>query len=464
MTMSDHERKRLVVVDDEEGLLCLMMEGLRREGYEVEGFCSGQAAMEWLRESAADLLVLDLNLGDIPAMEIVQELREAGRNDPFMIVTGHGDERVVVDVMKQGGLDYVMKDMGMLELLPSVVRHALDSIEREKELSEANAEARKRDERRRNVIQTALDGFACIDRGGRIIEVNTALCDLLGYRQEELLEKSVLEPGQGVFDQTLADHLEKLEPGDAAHWYTEFAHKSGRQIETEVSLRAEEGEVFGFVHDITLQRRLEREVLQASLQERQHLGRELHDGIGQQLTALELMIHSLANSLKVEAPVRAETAFELTRQIRKVIAQIRALAHGMLPMAPGGEGLMMSLHELAKTTSAVGIQCDFECETPVSIKDPTVETHLHRIAQEAVTNALKHAKPKRIQVRLQEREKEIELSIADDGRGVRASKAKKEGIGLQLMEYRARLIGGRILLETAPGKGTRIICNLPLSK
>jgi len=279
--------KRLALADDEEGLLYLMADGLRREGYEVQDFASGKEAVAWLRKHTADLLVLDLKLGDLPAMEVVRELRAAGRDFPFVIVTGHGDERTVVEVMKQGALDYVMKDAGMLELLPSVIRRALDSIEREKKLSEASAAARKREERRRNVIQTALDGFACFDRSGRLIEINAALCGLLGYSQDEMLAKNVFEAEGKAFEQTLADHVVKLEAGGSAHCYTEFVHKNGSQIEAEVSLREDDGEIFGFVHDITLQRRLEREVLQASLEERRQLGRELHDGIGQQLTALE---------------------------------------------------------------------------------------------------------------------------------------------------------------------------------
>ena len=455
--------KRLVVADDEEGLLFLMSEALRREGYEVEGVSSGREVAQWLEGHEADLIILDLKLGDMPAMEVVNAWRAANRDFPFIIVTGHGDERTVVEVMKQGALDYVMKDAGMLELLPSIVRRALDSIDREKKLSVANAAVRKRERRHRNIIQTALDGFACFDRGGRISEVNAALCELLGYSQQEILEKSVFEAEGSAFRQTLAGHVAKLEPGGATHCFTHLAHKDGSMIEAEVSLREDEGEIFAFVHDVTLQRRLEREVLQATLAERRQLGRELHDGVGQQLTALELMIQTLANALRTEAPKQAKAAFELTQYIRKAVAQIREIAHGMSPVASEGEGLMMALQELAQMTTATGIECEFECKKPVSIKDPASETHLCRIAQEAVTNALKHAKPKRILIRLEERPDEIELMISDDGRGVKASKPKGDGIGLQVIQHRARLIGGRTEFETAPGKGTKIVCIVPLT-
>src|SRR4051812_43614654 len=103
---------RLLVADDEEGLLFLIADALRREGYEVEAVESGEEALAWLRSQPADLLLLDLKLPDLPAPVLVERLRKLGREFPFIIITGHGDERTAVEVMKQGALDYVMKDKG----------------------------------------------------------------------------------------------------------------------------------------------------------------------------------------------------------------------------------------------------------------------------------------------------------------------------------------------------------------
>src|SRR3954462_3691926 len=178
---------RLLVVDDEEGLLFLMASALRHEGYEVESVDSGQAALDWLRSHSVDLLLLDLNLGDLPAPMLIERLRRQGREFPFLIITAHGDERTVVELMKQGALDYVMKDKGLIELLPSVVRRALAVIERERKLTEANDALRRREERHRRVVQTALDGFARFNEECGFLEVNDALCELIGYTREELM-------------------------------------------------------------------------------------------------------------------------------------------------------------------------------------------------------------------------------------------------------------------------------------
>jgi len=456
-----HPTPRLFVADDEEGLLFLMVDALRREGWEVEGQASGEEALAWLTSHNADLLLLDLKLADLSALELMERLRASGRNFPFIIVTGHGDERTAVEAMKHGALDYVMKDAGMLELLPSIVRRALGVLERERKLVEANAAVRQREERHEHIIQTALDGFVRFARDGRLLEVNQALGDLLGDTPEELLRKNAFDADDAAFRGEMRRLAGQVEPRGAAHCFARLKRRDGTEIEVEISLRREGEELFGFVQDISAQRRLERQMQQITLDERRRFGHELHDGLGQQLTALELMTHTLARELKALAPAQAKSAFEITQYIRRAITQTREVAHGLSPVAEGGEGLMNALHELARMTSSTGTPCDFQCAPAVRIDDSGVASHLHRIAQEAVTNSLKHAKARQIRLRLEDRGSAIELSIEDDGRGLPRRKSPNGGMGLQVIQHRARLIGAHLAIESAAGKGVRIICSLP---
>ncbi|HSI14361.1 MAG TPA: response regulator [Chthoniobacter sp.] len=459
-----HKVARLLIADDEEGLLFLMVDVLRREGYEVEGFASGGETLEWLSHETADLLLLDLKLGDLSAPLLVDRLRERGIDIPFVIVTGHGDERTAVDVMRRGALDYVMKDAGMLELLPSIVRRSLGTVERERKLIDAYEAIRQREERQKFVIQTALDGFVRFGKAGNVLEVNEALCSLLGYSPEELIQRNVFDAEDAAFKQEVREEVTHLEAGCAMHCFTQLHRRDGRVIETEISLREDRGEVFGFVHDISEQRRLEREVLHITMEERHQFGRELHDGLGQQLTALELMTHTLARELKTAAPVQAKSAWEITKYIRQAITQTRELAHGLSPVAAEGEGLMQALQDLAQMTTSAGTPCDFECPSPVKIDDSAMAGHLYRIAQEAVTNALKHAKPAQIVLRLEDRETVIELTVEDNGCGFPRRKSKKNGMGLQVMQHRARLVGGHLSLHSVSGKGARVVCSVPKKK
>lgn len=461
MSLPDASRPaRLLVVDDEEGLLFLMSDALRREGYEVEGLESGEQALEWLQSHSPDLLLLDLKLGDIPAPTLVERLRRKGREFPFLIITGHGDERTVVELMKQGALDYVMKDRSLIELLPSVVRRALSIVERERRLTEANEAIRRREERHRKIIQTALDGFAHFDAQGRFLEVNEALYRMLGYTRDELLVMSAADVESSTSQPELSEWIRRGEP-DSARFSTQLCCRDGSLLDAELSLRREGEEVFGFVHDITQQRRLEREVLEISEDERRRFGRDLHDGLGQQLTVLEMMSHSLARQLKTAAPTLAGAAEEISKDIRQAIAHTRQLAHGLAPVALEAEGLMAALSDLAHLTSRTGVACEFECPSPVSLHDPTTATHLYRIAQEAVNNALKHAQAKHIDLCLQDLGHAVELSIEDDGGGLPSARAGQPGMGLQVIEYRARLIGGRLDVQSPPGQGVRIVCSVP---
>jgi PAS domain S-box-containing protein len=450
---------RLLVVDDEEGLLFLISDALRREGYEVESLDSGEAALEWLRSHLPDLMLLDLKLGDLPAPTLVDRLRKLGREIPFVIITGHGDERTAVEVMKQGALDYVMKDKGLIELLPSVVRRALSVVERERKLIEANERLRQREQRHRKIVQTALDGFARFDVHGRFLEVNEALCELLGHGADEMLAMRVCDVETHAAAQ-LSAWLAECE-SDRGRFITRLRRSDGGVIDVEISLRREREEVFCFVHDISDQRRLEREVLQISEDERRRFGRDLHDGLGQLLTALELMNHTLARELKAKAPELAGSAEEIARYTRQAISQTRQLAHGLAPVALDAHGLMAALNDLAYLTSRTGVDCEFACPRPVSVHDSAAATHLYRIAQEAVNNALKHAGAKRIEIALEDRGSSVELSVQDDGRGLPPEPAARPGMGLQVIEYRARLVGGHLDVCSNPGQGVRIVCSLP---
>lgn len=438
-----------------------MMDALRREGYEVAGFDTGTQALEWLAHETPDLMVLDLKLGDLSAPKIVERLAEKGRHFPFIIVTGHGDERTVVEMMQKGALDYVMKDAGMLELLPGIVRRALDVVERERKLANAAEAIRRREERHQKIIHTARDGFARFDRSGHLSEVNAALCELLGYSPEELIGKNLFAADGALSSQEIRDRVEQLDQNGFARCFTRMIRRNGTHVEVEVSMRADDAEVFGFVHDLSEQRRLEREVLEISEDERRRFGRELHDGLGQQLTALELMCHTLARDLKLKASPLAKSADEIAKCTRRAITDTRKLAHGLAPVALEAEGLMVALNDLTYLTSATGVQCEFQCDRLVSVHDPAAATHFFRIAQEAVNNALKHARARHITIRLEDRKDCVELSIEDDGGGLPEGPSKKPGMGLDVMHYRARLIGGLLHVHSTAGKGVRITCSLP---
>ncbi len=343
---------RILVVDDDEGLLILMAETLRAEEFEVATAASAKAARAALTAAPPDLMILDLKLPDGAGPALVADLQLDREPVPFVIVTGQGDQKVAVEVMKQGALDYVMKDTALLDLLPAVVRRALAGVQAERALAAAQAE----------------------------------------------------------------------------------------------------------------QKRLEREIIAVSERERHSIGADLHDNLGQQLTALELMCTMLKEDAGDNPPLAAGLE-RMCRMLREAITQTRFLARGLVPVGEDPDALHIGLAALAdRTNSLRGIKCRFETRGAVTFPDPFRAGHLYRIAQEAVNNALKHAQASEVVISLVQTAQELRLEIADDGVGLpKAKSAVPAGIGLGVMRHRANVIGAELTLSAPRGGGVAVRCRLPLS-
>lgn len=206
--------------------------------------------------------------------------------------------------------------------------------------------------------------------------------------------------------------------------------------------------------------RLEREVLEISEREQRHIGQDLHDGVCQQLTGISLLSRSLTQKL---SPPQAVEAAQITQLINESIEQVRLVTRGLHPVPDEPSGLMQALRDLAERAGVLEKPaCHFVCPQPVPLPDQTVATHLYRIAQEAVQNAMRHAAPQTIEIRLRNHEQHIELTISDDGCGIPAKHASR-GIGLEIMAYRARSVGAFLEILRLPAGGTEVACKLPLS-
>lgn len=204
--------------------------------------------------------------------------------------------------------------------------------------------------------------------------------------------------------------------------------------------------------------KLERRILDARESEQARIGQDLHDGLCQQLVATAFSAGLLQRSLEERAAPEATEAAGIVRSIDQSIGQARDIAKGLHPVPLEEEGLETALRDLARSTSRhTGIRCTAEVSGRPANEDKAVSIHLYRIAQEALNNAVKHAAASTIAIRFSTRGEDFELTIQDDGRGI-ASPPRGGGMGLHIMDYRARAIGAR--LDIAPGKdgGTRVRC------
>ena len=340
----------IFIVDDDRGMLRLIEKTLQREGFATATAASARDAIDWLQKNRPALMLLDLKLQDMEGKEVINHLAVVGATVPFIVITGQGDERVAVEMMKRGALDYLVKDVQFQEFVPTVVRRALDQLDRDRRLAVAEQE----------------------------------------------------------------------------------------------------------------RKRLEQQILEISERERRHIGQDLHDGLGQHLAGMELMMQALEQKVGSVSKSSAAQISKISEHLREAIRQSKALARGLSPVELQANGLMSALEELATNVSArFRVDCTFRCPAPVLISDNVIATHLFRIAQEAATNAVKHGPARHIEVELRHDGAQLLLTIRDDGKGFDAKSREHQGMGLSGMNYRAQMIGASLTVEPAKGGGTVVVCSAP---
>lgn len=320
--------------------------------------------------------------------------------------------------------------------------------------------------RQAGLLQLSHDAILVWRLGGGIEFWNEGAVELYGYEPHEaigLMPQDLLKPIH-------ARPWPQIEAELASHgfWQGELRQRTRHGREVFVSSRLQlvpnSGEaplVFETNRDITESKRLQQELLEISEREQSRIGQDLHDGLCQQLAGIEFRLLGLQQ--KSEGKSRALAA-ELARLVREAIEQTRNLAHGLSPVMMSGDGLMNGLQKLALNTGTTfDLSCTFLCPEPVPVPESTVATHLYRISQEAVHNALRHGRAKTITIELSLNAGQVVLAVRDDGVGLQAGAEGANGMGLRVMRYRAQIIGGTLMVQGEPRGGTSVICSVPQS-
>ncbi|MHC4192350.1 MAG: sensor histidine kinase [Planctomycetota bacterium] len=210
-------------------------------------------------------------------------------------------------------------------------------------------------------------------------------------------------------------------------------------------------------------KRLEKELLSISERERQRIGQELHDSIGQQLTGIAFMMEVLGDKLSDKSlSEQVSYAEKINARVSQATEQTHNLARGLHPIDLDRNGLVSALHELkANTEQLFEVSCTLKCEKAASINDVPVAINLYRIAQEAITNAIKHGKAKKIMIELTSKNGGLTLTVENDGLDFLAGPSHSEGMGLKIMRYRAEIINSSFDIHKGTNGGTIVTCVLP---
>ena len=427
-----------------------------------------------LKGPAPDLVLADYTLPGFDGMSALRLVRECWPNVPFVFVSGSLGEERAIDALKSGATDYVLKDR--LQRLPAVVRRAITEARERQELHNAELAI----EAQRVLLGTLIDNLPdvvyAINRDETLTVVNRALLDLIKQQRGTLIGRKLgdvpvlgerIDDGESLDAQLLRSGRAQTDReravvaknGSVRWWLT-----------SKIPLRdPTSGAVMGLVctaRDVSARKELEQEILEISNREQRRLGSDLHDGLGQELTGLSLLLKSLEVQITRETPHYLPQLTKITELLAHTIQSTRSLARGLAPVNLERGGLPEALRHLAtRCTDMYGLDCDF---IDRALKLPELDegsaTHLYRIAQEATTNAARYARAKSIRIELRSSPRKLYLTITDDGIGLSVGLAQgKPGLGLKIMEYRAHMMGGTVAFEE-PGVGTHIVltCSLAL--
>lgn len=472
MADAQQPRATILVVDDDPGLARLMERELQREGWKTASAGSGHAAKEWLRKNEADLLLLDLKLPDVEGPAVISALAESGLAIPFIIITGQGDERVAVEMMKRGALDYLVKDVNFLEFIPTVVRRALEKLERERRLETAERSVRESEARYRHLISALPIAVYTCDAAGYITLFNAAAAALWGRKPQIGVDRWC--GSHRVFD----TEGSPVPPEECAVAVAIREARSVHDVEMIVErpdgtkarvlvfsdpIRDALGVITGAVNmlvDITERRQLEQEVLEISAREQRRIGQDLHDDLCQWLAGTDLLSRILAKDLQRADHPNAPQAAEISENMRRTLTRARMLARGLTPAVIESEGLASALRELAANVEGIfRIRCAYKGPDLLPVRDEGAALHLYRIAQEAITNAVRHGGARSVRIFIEEDARQIALLVRDDGIGITLPLPESAtGLGLRTMRYRASIIGASLDIRPAPDGGTEVRC------
>ncbi|HET8697232.1 MAG TPA: PAS domain-containing protein [Gammaproteobacteria bacterium] len=340
-----------------------------------------------------------------------------------------------------------------------VVTHVDDVTERR-----AAARAVEQSEARmRALFASNPDVVFRMDADARFLDLHVPEPSYFPWTREQLIGRTVAEIyGDEAHEEQVRRNRKAIATGSLEVFQYRLP-----LVDTVVNLesrvaRAGDNEVVVSVRDVSDRVELERKLTVLGERERNRLGREIHDGLAQMLTGVKLLLENLEKRLAEERSRHARDASQATELVNNTIAQARDLVRGLSPI-PEGTTLPQALELLAtQSTKYLSVACRTSLNCRSTKLGEVAIAHLYRIAQEAITNAVRHGHATEIELSCRCNDTSLVLRVADNGSGLERRADDGEGLGLRLMSYRARAIGGEVTIVPRQGGGTLVTCTCML--
>jgi two-component system, LuxR family, sensor kinase FixL len=321
------------------------------------------------------------------------------------------------------------------------------------------------------IFNSSHNAIITIDENGYIKSCNRSVEKLFGYSQHELIDQSVNIlmplPYRGDHDGFIKNYLlsgVKKVIGKSRE--VQGRTKKGKIFPIELTVSEVEWRgkrlFAGIIHDLSSRRQLERKIIETGQEERRKIGRDLHDGLGQMLTGIRMLTENLARKLHANGLPAADEVDEIAGMIREADEFARTLARGLVQVDLENKGLSVALQNLCQRIEKMTkVQCIYYDQENAEVQDHTMAIHLFRIAQEAISNAVKHGKANQIRVRLSNNEFHTSLTVIDDGTGFSNGSGHSSGSGIEIMKHRAGIMGGVLEIGRTLDHLTQVRCIVP---
>ncbi len=477
---------RLIIVEDSEDDTILLLHQLKKAGYNVDYVRveTGEELLSALENGSWDLIISDHALPNFSAPEALNALNNSDKDLPFIIVSSVIGEETAVAAMKAGAQDYIMKN-NMARLAP-IVQRILHDAQVRAERKKVRAALKESEESFRRLAENAQD-LICRIRLVPELEfeyISPSVKTFTGFNPENFYNNpelcfEIIHPD----DRHIFEGLLRGEVSFAYPLIMRWFHKKGSITWTEqrsVGVYDEEGTlkaIEGIARDITERilseqklktnhaqiEALSSRILTAMEEERTRLARELHDELGQALTAVKLDLQLLGSQLSASHGKlnRLKQTIDL---VDYTINLVRRQSVSLRPPALDDMGLLPAIDEMIKGfMKRTGIKTEISNNGYSKRLPGPVETALYRCVQESLTNVARHAEAATVKINLKKQNGLLLLDIIDDGIGFEPEQHNKssDSIGLIGMHERIKLLDGEFRIDSSTGRGTKIMIRVP---